>query len=67
MTSSDPYPTTDARGRPAYVMDASAWMLEGAQRGSYHDVFRWSPKQESVYRELARYLAKLARLDGLAI
>jgi hypothetical protein len=68
MTSSDPYPNTDEKGRPAYVMDPSAWMLEGAQKGSYHNVFRWSPRRDNVYRELARYLAKdLAKLDGFTL
>jgi hypothetical protein len=68
MTSGDSDPTADSKGRRAYVMDGSEWMLEGVQKSSYHCVFRSNPNPQSSYVEVARYLSKdLAKLDELSM
>ena len=57
----------DAAGRKVYVMDGSYWMVEGVHEGSFHYVYRHSPKPSPI-TEIACSLAKdLAKSDDSAI
>ena len=48
---------TDAKGRKAYVLDGSMWMLEGVHNGSFHFVYRGNPDPNPILA-MACYLAK---------
>lgn len=57
----------DAAGRKVYVLDGSYWMVEGVHEGSFHYVYRQSPKPSPI-TEIACSLAKdLAKPDDSAI
>jgi hypothetical protein len=53
----DPGPKTDAAGHKVYVIDGPHWMVEAAREGSFHYVYRYTPKTSPV-TEIACHLAK---------
>jgi hypothetical protein len=66
-SSEDDEKKTDTAGRKVYVFDGSYWMVEGVHEGSFHYVYRLSPKPSPI-TEIACNLAKdLAKPDDSAI
>jgi hypothetical protein len=42
-------------------LDGANWIIEGAKKGKYHIVDRWSP-EDGPFREAALYLINLSKL-----
>jgi hypothetical protein len=59
--------TTDAAGRKVYVMDGSYWMVEGVREGSFHYVYRQSPKQSPITEIACNLATDLAKPDDSSI
>ena len=49
------------QNEPARGLDGANWIIEGAKKGKYHIVDRWSP-EDGPFREASLYLIKLSKL-----
>jgi hypothetical protein len=51
----DPGPKTDASGHNVYAIDGPHWMVEAVREGSFHYVYRYTPKTSPI-TEIAIWL-----------
>jgi hypothetical protein len=59
----EPLPPPGPGGRRPYTMDGEIWLFEGARNGSYHVIYRHSPKVGRL-TDMVQFLAKdLAKLN----
>jgi hypothetical protein len=58
---------TGAAGRKVYVMDGSHWMVEGVHEGSFHYVYRQSPKPSPITEIACNLATDLAKPEDSPI